>query len=107
MIHCGMKYQAGYMDYKLFEMYDLNDKQRKTIVTRGINNSIVKKYNNPEYMKYFHEKPLFNKKFNKYLLRDWLQLDGTEENFEAQQPTSLSRCRVQNTLVVLWAILKI
>ena len=83
MIRCGMKYQAGYMDYKLFEMYDLNDKQRQTIVTRGINNSIVKKYNNPEFMKYFHEKPLFNKKFNKYLLRDWLQLDGTEENYEA------------------------
>ena len=64
MIQCGIKYQAGYMDYKLFEMYKLNDKQRKTIVTRGINNSIVKKYNNPDYMKYFHEKPLFNKKFN-------------------------------------------
>ena len=30
IIKCGMKYQAGYMDYKLFEMYDLNDKQRET-----------------------------------------------------------------------------
>ena len=66
IIHCGIKYQAGYMDYKLFEMYKLNDKQRKTIVTRGINNGIVKKYNNPEYMKYFSDKIVFNKKFNKY-----------------------------------------
>ena len=43
IVHCGLKYQAGYMDYKLFEMYKLNSKQRKTIITRGINNSIVKK----------------------------------------------------------------
>ena len=82
IIHCGIKYQAGYMDYKLFEMYNLNDKQRKTIVTRGINNGIVKKYNNPEYMKYFSDKIVFNKKFNKYLLRDWMEVDGTDENFE-------------------------
>ena len=53
IIHCGLKYQAGYMDYKIFEMYNLNEEQRKTIITRGINNKIVKKYNNPEYTKYF------------------------------------------------------
>lgn len=80
IVHCGVKYQAGYMDYKLFEMYDLNTKQRKTIVTRGINNSIVKKYNNPEYSKYFNSKLLFNKKYDKYLLRDWMEVK--EDNFE-------------------------
>ena len=49
IVHCGLKYQAGYSDYKLFEMYDLNETQRATIITRGINNSLVKKYNNPVY----------------------------------------------------------
>lgn len=82
IVHCGLKYQAGYMDYKVFEMYNLNEKQRKTIVTRGINNEIVKKYNNPEYYKYFKNKIEFNKKFNKYLQRDWMEITGTEENFE-------------------------
>jgi len=80
IVHCGLKYQAGYSDYKLFEMYDLNETQRATIITRGINNSLVKKYNNPEYIKYFHNKLEFNKRFNKYLLRDWMEL--TSENFE-------------------------
>ena len=61
IVSCGIKYQAGYSDYKLFEMYDLNKEQRKTIVTRGINNSLVKKYNNPEFIKYFHNKLEFNK----------------------------------------------
>lgn len=80
IVICGIKYQAGYMDYNLFEMYNLNPKQRKTIITRGINNSLVKKYNNLEYIKYFNNKLLFNKKFNKYLSREWLEL--TDENFD-------------------------
>ena len=33
-------------------------------------NGIVKKYNNPEYMKYFSDKIVFNKKFNKYILKN-------------------------------------
>lgn len=82
IVHCGLKYQAGYMDYKVFEMYNLNEKQRGTIVTRGINNELVKKYNNPEYYKYFKNKIEFNKRFNKYLLRDWMEINGTEENFK-------------------------
>ena len=80
IVYCGVKYQAGYVDYKLFEMYNLNRKQRKTIVTRGINNQLVKKYNNKDYIKYFSDKALFNKKFNKYLNRDWMLVN--EDNYE-------------------------
>ena len=79
MIYCGLRYQAGYMDYKLYEMYDLNGSQRKTIITRGINNAIVKKYNNLEYSKIFNDKLLFNEKYSKYLGRDWLKV--TEDNY--------------------------
>lgn len=78
-IICGLKYQAGYMDYQLFEMYKMNSKERKTIITRGKNNAIMKKYNNPEYVKYFHQKDLFNEKFNKYLNREWILVK--ENNF--------------------------
>jgi hypothetical protein len=35
MIWCGMRYQAGYMDYALFEMYKMNRDQRASILTRG------------------------------------------------------------------------
>ena len=49
IVYCGLKYQAGYLDYLLFEMYKLNKNQRKTILTRGINNAYIKKYNNPNY----------------------------------------------------------
>ncbi|MBR4694127.1 MAG: hypothetical protein IKP07_04885 [Bacilli bacterium] len=80
IVHCGLKYQAGYLDYRLFEMYDLNEKQRKTIITRGINNSIVKRFNDPNYYHCFRNKLEFNKKFNKYLLRDWMEVK--EDNYD-------------------------
>ena len=75
MIYCGFKYQAGYMDYQLFEMYNMNSYERSTIITRGVNNEIQKKYNKTEYLKYFSNKVLFNQTFDKYLHRDWIYLD--------------------------------
>ncbi len=82
IVHCGLKYQAGYMDYKLFEMYKLTEKQRKTIVTRGINNDLVRKYNNPKYTYLLDDKIEFNKKFNKYLLRDWMEVKSDGGNYD-------------------------
>lgn len=79
MIICGFKYQAGYIDYNLFEMYNMNRYERSTIITRGINNEIIKKYNDPEYMKIFNDKVKFNERFNKYLKRDWLELTGNNK----------------------------
>lgn len=76
IIICGLKYQAGYIDYNLFEMYKMDKFERNTIITRGINNEYIKKYNNSKYMKYFNDKIEFNKIFNKYLSRDWLELTG-------------------------------
>lgn len=76
MIACGVKYQAGYMDYALFEMYNLNADQRRTVVTRGINNSFIKRFNNPEYTKYFDDKRLFNRRFSEFIKRDWLDVEA-------------------------------
>ena len=80
IVYCGLKYQAGYIDYNLFEMYTMNRSQRKTVITRGINNEIIKKYNDKEAMKIFNDKIVFNKKFDKYLKRDWLEI--TKDNYE-------------------------
>lgn len=42
IIICGLKYQAGYIDYNLFEMYKMDKFERNTIITRGINNEYIK-----------------------------------------------------------------
>ena len=82
IINCGIKYQAGYIDYNLFEMYTLNKVERKTIITRGINNEILKKYNDQSKAYIFEDKALFNKLYDKYLNREWIYLKDNLEEFK-------------------------
>ena len=82
IINCGIKYQAGYIDYNLFEMYNLTKEERKTIITRGINNEILKKYNDQTKAYIFEDKALFNKLYDKYLNREWIFLKDNLEEFK-------------------------
>lgn len=83
IVKCGSKYMAGYVDYKVFKMYNLNDEQRKTYITRGINNRYVEYLNDKETMKKNGNKLYFNKNHSKYLKRDWICLeDVTLEEFK-------------------------
>lgn len=77
MQKCARRYGAGYMDYDLFEMYNLTDEQRETYLTRGRNNNIVTKYCDLSVIHYFKNKNEFNTIFNKYLKRDWIKVKGT------------------------------
>ena len=59
IVSCGFKYGAGYKDYLLCEFYNLNSEQRATFVTRGINNTVVKLLNDPDYYHILDNKPEF------------------------------------------------
>ena len=72
MVWCGLVYQAGYMDYWLFEMYELNRAQRKTVITRGINNGFIKRHNDPKFMPEIEDKLKFDHNFSDLLHRGWL-----------------------------------
>ncbi len=72
MLGCAVKYGAGPNDYELFEFYDIPSNKRKTYITRGVNNSLVKRFNNKDYWKYFDDKHLFNEKFKDFCHRDWI-----------------------------------
>ena len=81
MQRCALKYGAGYMDYDLFEMYNLNAKQRDTYITRGRNNALVSKYNDKAYFHIFENKNEFNELFKDYIKRDWISVkDSPKEN---------------------------
>lgn len=83
VIYCGFKYQAGYIDYGLFEMYNLNKEQRKTILTRGKNNAFIKELNDKKYIDIFENKKKFNKIFKEFLKRDWLDFNhSTKKQFQ-------------------------
>ena len=82
MVWCGLRYGAGYVDYDVIGFYKLNSKQRKTMLTRGINNKFVKMLNEKEYWHIFDNKNEFNKTFSKYVTRDWLfPLSQNQEEF--------------------------
>ena len=81
IIICSLKYQSGYVDYRIFYFEELSSKQRKTFVTRGINNSYIKAMNDPKYFDSFNNKVKFNKIFSKYIGRDYVYLDNNYEEF--------------------------
>ncbi len=84
VVYCGFKHGAGYVDYEYYKMYELTEKQRSTIMTRGRSNHYVALLNPKEYWHLFDNKNEFNEKFEKYLGRDWMFLDGNNlDEFKA------------------------
>ena len=74
MLRCALKYNAGYVDYKIAEMYRLTDEQKKTQITRGLSNTIVRRMNDKAYWYLFDDKATFNRLFKDEVNRDWIEL---------------------------------
>ena len=75
MLRCALKYNAGYVDYKIAQMYKLNDAQRRTVITRGISNGIVRRMNPKSYWHFFDDKTEFNALFKEWIPRKWLLIN--------------------------------
>ena len=88
MLKCGIRYNAGYIDYKIAQMYKLNEAQRKTVITRGISNEIVRRMNPKEYWHTFDDKAEFNEFFKKWIPRRWIRID---ENTNPEELYALCR----------------
>ena len=82
MAYCVFKYQAGYVDYDAYAMYNLNKKERATIMTRGKNNELVKALNPKEYWHVFNNKNEFNDMFKDYLNRKYFVIKDKEKDYE-------------------------
>ena len=94
MLQCAVKYNAGYIDYKIAEMYRLNDEQRRTVITRGISNEIVRRMNPKEFWHFFDDKAEFNALFSEYIPRKWLKI-----NAETNTDDLFSLCRGRESLI--------
>ena len=79
IVKCGIKYQAGYLDYLFFEFYRLNDAQRASHITRGVNNYYVKLLNDPEYSKKLDNKVETLKLFGSLADRKWVYLNECDK----------------------------
>jgi glutathione synthase/RimK-type ligase-like ATP-grasp enzyme len=78
MLFCGLRYGCGLSDYRLYHFETLTGAQRKTYLTRGYNNRVVKLVNDPANHVLFDNKVLFLEKFGKYAGRDWLDLQTAD-----------------------------
>ena len=94
MLRCAVKYNAGYVDYKIAQMYRLSDAQRKTVITRGISNQIVRRMNDKAYWRYFDDKTQFNELFKEYIPRKWLLIS------ESTDPADLERLTEGRTQLI-------
>jgi len=84
MVWCGFRYRAGYLDYSLFHFWELNGKQRASVLTRGKNNRYVHALNSREEWSVFDVKPEFHQRFAPYVGRRWLDLAAASaEELEA------------------------
>ncbi len=77
MARCALRYNAGYVDYKIAKMYRLSAAQRKTVITRGVSNSIVRRMNDKKDWHFFDDKAEFNETFREQVDRAWLRVDET------------------------------
>ena len=85
LLVCALRYNAGYMDYKIARMDRLNHAQRATVITRGISNELVRRLNDKDYWLYFDDKCLFNERFARWVDRAFLRSDAglTQEQLAA------------------------
>jgi len=84
MVWCGLRYQAGYIDYQSMDFYCLTRAQRESVLTRGKNNAIIRKYNDRSLYQRLEDKGLFCRLYEAYIGRDWIDLRfASEEEFRA------------------------
>ena len=74
MVYCGLVYQSGYIEYDIFEFYHLSAKQRDSYLTRGRNNTIIRRLNSRKNWEMLDNKAEFDRVFNDYIHRDYLDL---------------------------------
>ena len=96
MLRCAVTYNAGYMDYKIAQMYRLNDAQKKTQITRGLSNTIVRRMNDKAYWHFFDDKATFNELFSEHIRRAWLKVDdetplGVISDFLSKLPAVMAK----------------
>lgn len=80
ILFCKIKYKANLNDYKMFSMYLLNNKERKTLLTSGKNLVLTNKLNDYNKLHIFEYKNEFNEVFNNYLKRKWMFINRKNFN---------------------------
>ncbi len=76
ILFCALRYSASPNNYELFEFYCLDNKKRKTYVTYGVSQKMIKKYNNTSDIVFLENKIKFAEKFVDMYNRDFLNTES-------------------------------
>ncbi len=84
MLYNFARYGIGYTDYLKGDYINLTKEQKKTYVTTTSFYKLLNYLNDPKYRATMSDKILFNKIFNKYIGRSWIDLRvSTLDDFKA------------------------
>lgn len=77
MVWCTLRYESGYADYEEYEYFNLNGRERRTMLSAAMNNRLIQRFNPIEYRYKFRDKREFNRIFADFIGREWLDVEAT------------------------------
>lgn len=82
MVYCMLHYGVGYLEYVTFGFCGKPRAKRKTFFTMNDNVALVRRLNNRDCYELFDDKLAFNRRFESFLRRDYVDLREGFEGFE-------------------------
>ncbi|WP_215394798.1 sugar-transfer associated ATP-grasp domain-containing protein [Leucobacter sp. CX328] len=83
MMYSSARYEVAFQDYQDWDFFMLTRAERSTFMTHPKSNHLAQKLNQPEHRARFADKSNFNREFNDYIGREWLDLrESTPEQLE-------------------------
>ncbi len=75
MARCGLKYSAGYTDYLNYAFETKTEAERRSIITRGVNNGYVRKMNSRDLDSCFNDKRQLYALYRDFISRDIIDIE--------------------------------
>lgn len=75
MAWCRIIYLIDHWEYEVFEIYNFNHSEKRTVFTTIHKWAYAKKFNDPKLKNIFNDKSKFYKEYSEYIKREWLQIN--------------------------------
>lgn len=101
MLWSAARHRVGFNDYLEFDFAILTRAERATWVTSPLALELSNKYDDPQFVHHFHHKTEFNRLFDRFLGREWLDLDTADAEelhaFALRHPTLIGKMPVSKS----------
>jgi hypothetical protein len=95
MLWSSVRYEVAFQDYAEWDFHILSGRERRTYMTSAKSNHLSKRLNAAEQRPVFADKSMFNRRFARYIGREFLDLRTCEErelaSFVARHPRVVAK----------------